>query len=98
MYKRQLVHSPEELSGALELAAALEDRIMVEAFVRGRELTVGILGREALPVGEIIPQHEIFDYECKYQPGMAEEIFPADLPEALARRLQETALEVHDLL
>jgi D-alanine-D-alanine ligase len=40
---------------------------------------VGILGGEALPVGEIIPKHEIYDYECKYTAGMAEEIFPAPL-------------------
>ena len=53
---------------------------MIEAFVPGRELTVGILDGEALAVGEIIPRHEIFDYECKYTPGMSEEIFPADLP------------------
>ena len=53
---------------------------MLEAFVPGRELTVGILDGRALPVGEIIPRHEIFDYECKYTPGMSEEIFPADLP------------------
>jgi D-alanine-D-alanine ligase len=59
---------------------------------------VGIVGDEALPVGEIIPDHEIFDYECKYQPGMAREIFPADLPGEMARRLQRMALEVHGLL
>ena len=41
---------------------------------------MGILGDEPLPVGEIIPEHELFDYECKYKAGMAQEIFPADLP------------------
>ena len=53
---------------------------MIERFVPGRELTVGVLEGKALAVGEIIPRHEIFDYECKYTPGMSEEIFPADLP------------------
>ena len=53
---------------------------MIERFVPGRELTVGVLEGEALAVGEIIPRHEIFDYECKYTPGMSQEIFPADLP------------------
>ena len=52
---------------------------MIEQFIAGRELTVGILGGEALPVGEIIPKHEIYDYECKYTAGMAEEIFPAPM-------------------
>ena len=57
---------------------------MIERFVPGRELTVGVLEGKALAVGEIIPRHEIFDYECKYTPGMSEEIFPADLPAAVA--------------
>ncbi len=72
--------------------------MMYEAFVAGREFTVGILGEEALPVGEITCEHELFDYECKYQTGMADETFPAEIPDALAGSLQETALEVHHLL
>ena len=72
--------------------------MMYEAFVAGREFTVGIVGEEALPVGEIKSEHELFDYECKYQMGMADEIFPAEIPETLARFLQERALEVHRLL
>ncbi len=72
--------------------------MMYEAFVAGREFTVGILGEKALPVGEIVSDHELFDYECKYQAGMADEIFPAEIPDALARTLQEQALEVHRLL
>ena len=72
--------------------------MMYEAFVAGREFTVGILGEKALPVGEILSEHELFDYECKYQMGMADEIFPAEIPDTLARTLQERALEVHRLL
>jgi D-alanine-D-alanine ligase len=72
--------------------------MMYEAFVAGREFTVGILGEEALPVGEIVSEHDLFDYECKYQAGMADEIFPADIPDPLARMLRERALEVHRLL
>ena len=72
--------------------------MMYEAFVCGREFTVGILGEEALPVGEIVSEHALFDYECKYQAGMADEIFPAEIPDTLARTLQERALEVHRLL
>ncbi len=72
--------------------------MMYEAFVPGREFTVAIVGEEVLPVGEIVSEHELFDYECKYQVGMADEIFPAEIPETLARSLQERALEVHRLL
>jgi len=71
---------------------------MIEAYVGGRELTVGILGDRALPVGEIIPKHELFDYECKYTPGMAQEIFPAAIPDALAAQVQDAALAAHRAL
>jgi D-alanine-D-alanine ligase len=93
-----LVHDATDLDAAAELAARYDDIVMFEAFVPGREVTVGILGDEALPVGEIVPEHEIFDYECKYQPGLAQEIFPADLPGDVARHLQATALAVHRTL
>ena len=67
------------------------DEVMIEQFVPGRELTVGILGDEALPVGEIIPKHEIYDYECKYTVGMAEEVFPAQIPTERAKEMQDQA-------
>jgi len=71
---------------------------MIETFVPGRELTVGILDGEALAVGEIIPRHEIFDYECKYTPGMAQEIFPADLPAGVADECRRQAVVAHHAL
>jgi D-alanine-D-alanine ligase len=79
------------LGAAIEEARKYDDEVMVERFVPGRELTVGILGDEALPVGEIIPAHEIYDYECKYTAGMAREIFPADLTADETRTIQELA-------
>jgi D-alanine-D-alanine ligase len=94
----RLAHDMQELTRAVEEANDYDDAVVIEKFVRGREFTVGILGDEALPVGEIIPENEIFDYECKYQPGMAAEIFPADIPEELGRRMQELALRVHRTL
>ncbi len=93
-----LVRSPGDLEAAIEDAFRYDDEVMIEAFVPGRELTVGILDGQALAVGEIIPRHEIFDYECKYTPGMAEEIFPADLPADLVARCQDLALKAHRAL
>ncbi len=90
-----VAHDRKELERALDVALAYENRVLFEAYVPGREVTVGILGGEALPVGEIIPEHEIFDYECKYRPGMAMEIFPAELEEGLARSIQDAALVAH---
>jgi D-alanine-D-alanine ligase len=94
----RLAHDMQELADAVEEARTWDDDVLFEQFVPGREFTVGILGEEALPVGEIIPENEIFDYECKYQPGMAAEIFPADIPVELARRMQELALRTHRVL
>jgi D-alanine-D-alanine ligase len=93
-----LVREPGELEPAMALAARYDDEVMLETFVPGRELTVGILDGAALAVGEIIPRHEIFDYECKYTPGMATEVFPAALPAAWAGRCQDLALRAHRAL
>ena len=86
-----LVKKREELPAAVAEAFRHDDEVMIEQFVPGRELTVGILGDDALPVGEIIPKHEIYDYECKYTVGMAEEVFPAQIPSDRAREAQELA-------
>jgi D-alanine-D-alanine ligase len=71
---------------------------MVERFVPGRELTVGILEGEALPVGEIITKAGIFDYQAKYQKGGAQEVFPADLSEDKTLELQQLAVRAHNAL
>ncbi len=93
-----VVPAPAQLPGAIELASRYDDEVMVEAFVPGRELTVGVLEDRALAVGEIIPQHDVFDYECKYTPGMSEEIFPADLPAEVTSEAQRLALLAHSAL
>ena len=93
-----VVHDRSELGGAVELALSHDPDVLYERFLPGREFTVGVLGGEALAVGEIIPDHEIFDYECKYTPGMTREVFPAAIPEALAERMRELALATHRVL
>jgi D-alanine-D-alanine ligase len=93
-----VVRKPSGLAAAVAQAAEFDNDVIVEAFVPGRELTVGILGETALAVGEIIPQHELFDYECKYTPGMSREIFPAPIPAMVAEEAQEIALRAHRAL
>lgn len=93
-----LAHDRNEALEALDLALEYESQVMYERYLKGREVTVGILGEEALPVGEIIPEHELFDYECKYRPGMAQEIFPADLPVEVSTRIRAQALQAHRAL
>jgi len=86
-----IVRDRSGLQAAVDEALKFDDEVMIEGFIAGRELTVGILGGDALPVGEIIPKHEIYDYECKYTPGMADERFPADLTSAESARIQQEA-------
>lgn len=93
-----VVREPAGLEAAIAEAARYDREVMVEAFVPGRELTVGVLEGEALAVGEIIPRHEIFDYECKYTPGMSQEIFPADLPAPAADECRRLGLAAHRAL
>jgi D-alanine-D-alanine ligase len=81
-----------DLAAAIAEARRYDDEVMLERFVPGRELTVGVLGDEALPVGEIIPKHEIYDYECKYTAGMAVEEFPARLSSDERTEVQRQAL------
>jgi len=91
-----VVRDPSGFAGAIDTASRFDDEVMLERFVPGRELTVGILNGEALAVGEIRPRlSEIFDYASKYQEGGAEEIFPADLPDKTAKRVRELGLMAH---
>ena len=93
-----VVGAKERLAPAITEALAYDDEVMIERFVPGRELTVAILGSDALPVGEIIPKHEIYDYECKYTAGMAREEFPAKLPATIAAEAQRQARLAFDAL
>ncbi len=86
-----IVREPAELQPAIDEAFKFDDEVIIERFIAGRELTVGILGGEALPVGEIIPKHVIYDYECKYTAGMADERFPAELTVQEAAQVQQEA-------
>ena len=93
-----VVKRAEDLAAAIALASRFDDEVMIEQFIPGRELTVPVLGEEPLPVGEIISSHEVFDYESKYQPGGAQEIFPADLAGPQTVELQRLALRAHRAL
>jgi D-alanine-D-alanine ligase len=94
-----LVETSAQLRAAIETAAGFDREVMIERYIAGRELTVGVLDDRALAVGEIIPATgPIFDYAAKYQKGGAAEIFPAEIPEAVTQEAQELALRVHRAL
>jgi len=83
-----VVERPERLADALRLAGGLGE-ILVEEFASGRELTVALLGEEALPIVEIRPKSGLYDYESKYTAGLSDYFCPADLPPGLADTVRE---------
>jgi D-alanine-D-alanine ligase len=93
-----IVKTPDQLAPAIATAFEHDDEVMIERFIPGRELTVGILGDMVLPVGEIISKNEIYDYEAKYTPGMAVEEFPAKLTAEEAAAVQQLAKKAFDAL
>jgi len=94
-----IVKTHEQWTSAMLTAAKTYSQIMAEEYLDGREFTVAILGEEALPVIEIIPNaDDFYTFDAKYAPGGSTHIVPAKIDEDLAARLQMIALSVHRLL
>ena len=89
-----IAHDRGELERALHLGLAQGGHCVIEQYISGREIQVGILEDAALPSIEIIPRKGFYDYENKYQPGAAEEICPAPIPPEWEARLGRAALTV----
>ena len=82
---------------------AHDSQVMVKEFIKGREITVGVLGNAeltALPLVEVIPEsrYDFFDYEAKYTPGATREVCPAEVEDAIRDKAQEYGLRAHKAL
>jgi len=87
-----VVKEKEGLAEALLEAFKYDEELLIEQFIAGKEVTVGILGNRkpvALPTLEIVSKRELYDFEAKYTPGMSEHIIPARLPEEQQKKAQE---------
>ena len=93
-----IVREANALQAALADCASLDREILVEEFVEGRELTVGIVGDRALAVVEIRPREGFYDYAHKYTKGASEYFCPAPLDDATTQRVQDAALRAHRAL
>jgi D-alanine-D-alanine ligase len=98
-----IVKTPDSLEPAIREAFRYDDTLMVETYVQGTELTVGVIGNrdlKALPVIEIIPdsRYEFFNYHAKYLPGASQEICPARIDAALTEKAQTYAKMAHRAL
>ena len=87
-----IVENAEALQPAYEEALRYSNQVLVEAFIPGRELTVAVLGEQALPIVEIRPKGGLYDYESKYTAGRSEYFCPADLDAAKTSEVQELSL------
>lgn len=95
----QIVRTHEQWTNAMISAAKTYAQIMAEEYLEGREFTCTILGEEALPLIEIVPNaDEFYTYDAKYAPGGSTHVVPAHIDEDLAARLQMIALSVHRML
>ena len=97
-----IVKKEDDLLKILEKTVAEYKDVFIEEYIKGREVTVGIIGKDeeltALPVLELLPRNDFYDFEAKYTSGMTEFILPARLPKALYKKTQETALAAHRAL
>ncbi len=97
-----IVKSPEALTQAVEEAFKYGSEILLETFVKGRELTCGVIhlegSPEVLPLVEIRPTEEFFNFDAKYTSSKCEEMCPANLPEKVTKELQELSLQAFKVL
>jgi len=95
------VKKEEELEAAVDKALKESPEVLIEQFIEGKEFTCGVVKigdkKIILPVTEVIPKNEFFDYEAKYTPGMTEEITPARISETLTKKVQSLSSEIYDL-
>lgn len=93
-----IVDGPEDYERALELAFEYEEKVLVEKYIKGRELTVGVMDGKAMPVIEIIPKSGFYDYKNKYQAGATLELCPAPIGEEATKRIQLLAEQANRAL
>jgi len=90
------VEKEGDVSPAISNALEFSNEIMIEEYISGREITVGILGNKALPIVEIFPKKDFFDYECKYSEGMSKYKVPAKIDKDITSKIQKEALLIHE--
>ena len=86
------------LDKAIKHSLTFDSNILIEEYISGREITVGVLDNKALPIVEILPKHKLYDYECKYTPGMTNYKCPIDLDKSLKEQINIDTIKIFELL
>ena len=89
-----IVENDQFIQPAIELAFRHGNKVIIEKFISGRELTIPIINEDAYPIVEINPKGNYYDYECKYTPGMSEYSCPADLEEKLVEKIEQNTIQL----
>ena len=93
-----IIDNQNEIASALDSALDYDTCALIEEYIEGREITVSILGNEALPIIEIEPNYGVYDYKAKYTKGASNYICPAIMPESISDSIKDIALKTHQLL
>ncbi len=93
-----IVRNEGDFGAAVKLAFSYDREILVERYLRGREVQVGVLGQRALGAIEIVPKDVFYSYKAKYEAGGSEHFFPARVPDAVYRRTLEAGMTAHRAL
>ena len=93
-----MIENKDGIKDAIKLAFTYDGDVLIEEYIKGREITVGILDGAPLPIVEIIPEHSLYDYECKYSPGMSKYLCPAKLDKDLEHNIKKDSLAIFNIL
>jgi D-alanine-D-alanine ligase len=93
-----VVNTGDELAPAVKLAHSYDREVLIERYIRGMEVQVGILGERALGAIEIVPKDIFYSYKAKYEQGMSEHFFPARVPDAVYKQTLDAGLAAHRAL
>ena len=96
-----IVSGKDDLQQAIQDALTFDDHVLVESYVKGKELTVAVVGNDkarALPIIEIIPTGDFYDFDSKYKPGGSSHVCPAEIDADLTSMIQEAAVNAHNAL
>jgi len=87
-----VVYNQEQIDSAVKKAFQYGSEVIIEKYINGRELTIPVIGNRAYPIVEINPLHDLYDYECKYTPGMSEYDCPARLNKNLVKKIKQNTM------
>ena len=93
-----IADNEKDLRAAIDDAFRYDDKLIIEEYISGREITVGIIEDRALPIVEIVPKRKFFDFTAKYEKGLTEYIVPAEIDEKTYKQCQEVGLRTHKVL